>query len=496
MGIILLPYTNDTFHFIEEAKGSENRTKLIKPQFNDSLEKYFKDYDSYYTDNFSLRDNFIRLLNQLQFSLFSTSSVPDRVTIGKDGWFYEASCAINYKAANLFTEEELSKYREEIRKRTLWARKRGIHYYLAIVPNKMQIYPEYLPRQVIKTSDVSRYDQVVALNNDSTVNVIDIRKNLLAHKNDGYDLYQHTDDHWNDLGAYYGYQAILNRLSKDFPELKPLPLDDFKISIDERIGNMASILNVEQEHPEHFLKLEEKFQPGGHDGAERGYKTLPQITASEYEIVTENASGKKLKILIIRDSFAMLLMKFMKENFMKCVYIHDQWMYRMREDVIIKEKPDIIINEVLETGLQKLLWNPFKLSVNDSIERSVNILASNGKFVCVESGGALFANRNKCSSWEEFAWVSYGNNECSLLSWKDLFVSSGSEEVWASAEIASDWERLKVIRVDKKTVAFKAFNGKYLSVDQNTSQLFAKADQIGPNEKFQVMVSNKPYYNP
>jgi len=285
LGILALPTVNRKLHFIKEEKNSENRTKIERPTFKSStIGKYIKEYDDYYTDNFCLRNNFIKLLNKLQFSLFNVSSVPDIVTVGKDGWFYEASCALNYKGANHFTKEEVEKFRNELIKRTKWAAKRGIKYYLVMVPNKMQMYPEHLPRQIIQISDTFRYDQIVSLNNDSTINIIDVRKNLLKHKNDGRELYQHTDDHWNELGAYYGYQEIMNRVSKDFPELKPISLDMLTVSVEQRYGNMATMLNVEKEYPEPYVRLKEKYKVYGHDGVKKGYKTLPLISEYEYEV--------------------------------------------------------------------------------------------------------------------------------------------------------------------------------------------------------------------
>src|ERR1700752_4275316 len=91
LAIILLPTINENFHFFEETNNSENRSKIAKPEYKDTLiDEYIKAYDDYYTDNFNLRNNFIRMLNQLQFSLFKVSPVPNRVVVGKDGWFYEA----------------------------------------------------------------------------------------------------------------------------------------------------------------------------------------------------------------------------------------------------------------------------------------------------------------------------------------------------------------------------------------------------------------------
>ncbi|HXU25755.1 MAG TPA: hypothetical protein VN698_00880, partial [Bacteroidia bacterium] len=82
LAMLLLPTINENIHLIKEEEGSENRTKIKKPVFsNDSIEKFAKNYDSYYTDNFNLRNNFIRVLNQFEFWFFGTSPIPDEVVV-------------------------------------------------------------------------------------------------------------------------------------------------------------------------------------------------------------------------------------------------------------------------------------------------------------------------------------------------------------------------------------------------------------------------------
>ena len=94
----------------------------------------------------------------------------------------------------------------------------------------MNVYPEHLPRTVFKKGETSRYDQITGLDSDPEINMIGLKETLLEHKKDKYLLFQKTDDHWTDYGAFLGYQAIMKRVEKDFPELKPQSLDEFEIS--------------------------------------------------------------------------------------------------------------------------------------------------------------------------------------------------------------------------------------------------------------------------
>jgi alginate O-acetyltransferase complex protein AlgJ len=361
-GIMLMPAWNYFFSRIPDTPNNENRKKSGMPAFSFSnLDGFVKEYDRYYSDNFSLRDDFIALHNRFEYFVFGVSPVPDEVVIGKNGWFYDKDNIPGFRGSNRFTRKELKKIKAELHARTAWADSNGTRYYVAVVPGKMSVYPEYLPSSLCKPGKTTRYKQVVALNTGSTIRVIDLKKELLSRKHEGYDLYQRTDGHWNDLGAFYACTSILKYLKKDFPQLDPFPLDRYETVLDTQPGGqLVRMIHLEKEYPEPYVKLIPRLPTLVKDGEKRDYPVPPGISAADHQVVKVNDGGKKLKVLIIRDSFGVQMMPFFSEYFMESVFIHDEWKYRMREDLIEKEKPDIIINLIYENGLDKLLEFPFK----------------------------------------------------------------------------------------------------------------------------------------
>ncbi len=360
VGVIITPMVNEQLKIIDDINGNENRKKADKPVFDiTNLDGYTKKYDTYYTDNFNLRNNLVSLKSKLDFSIFKISPVPYRVTFGRDGWFYATKSAANYKGLNLFTKTELELLKMELEIRTKWANERGIQYYAVIIPNKMNIYPEYLPNQIVKVSDSTRYDQIIALDNYYDINVVDVRKNLLLHKDGEHQLYQSTDDHWNDFGAYYGYQEIMNRLNNKFPELSPKPLSDYKIVSKVKSGNLAKLVNANNDYHENFIELIDLAPINATDAELRGYFKSTSTKAYKSEIIKVNTKVNGIKCLIIRDSFGIFLVRFFQEHFCETVILHDGWQYKMHEDILNTEKPDIILNIILETEIHKLLDHPF-----------------------------------------------------------------------------------------------------------------------------------------
>jgi alginate O-acetyltransferase complex protein AlgJ len=487
--ILIGPGINGSLHLIAETKGNENRAKARKPAINQNgLDTFIKAYDRYYTDNFSLRENLISFHNKFEYSLFDVSSIPENVVVGKDNWFYDKNNLPNYKGTNSLTEKELAELKLELETRTKWAAVKGIKYYVAVVPNKMNVYPEYLPNNIQNTTKPHLYDQLVGLNNNSTINVIDVKSNLLRHKNEDHTLYQLTDGHWNDLGAYYGYEAILKRLALDYPELEPIALSNYTIKIEETVGAIARMMNIEKEHPEHFVTLKEKFASAVHDGEKRPYPLPPTVSEWEFQFIKVNEKGKKIKCLIIRDSFTQGLIHYLQEHFKETVFIHDEWKYRMREDIIMAEKPDIVLNIILENEIPKLLKYPFVAeAANEEAKDTVQILAANNKYVCADITGELIADRNEPGRWETFSLIRLEDGTYSIMSHQDLLWSLGkSNSVAALGPKVSGATKLQIIDLGDGFIALKTLTNKYLGIDPATNKLVAIKTSVGASEKFRL----------
>jgi hypothetical protein len=357
--ILAFPMVNGYMQFIGEAEIVENRKLGEKPVFDiNTLDDYTENYNTYYSDNFSLRTHLIDFLNKSEYDVFGVSSKPGIVTAGKDGWFYATKSKGHYENAFVWNNKVIKMVRKELIKRNDWCEERGVKYYTVIVPNKMNVYPEYLPRTVFKKGETSRYNQITGLDSDPNINMIGLKETLLEHKKDKYLLFQKADDHWTDYGAFLGYQTIMKRVEKDFPELKPQSLDEYTISREVKDGNMVKMISLEDEFPESFVKLTRKEPSSVVLGKKTGYKTGGAIAQYQVEQVKLNPDGKPLKCLIIRDSFTRAMMPFFDEHFQSTVYIHDEWRGRLRQDIIEREKPDIVMVIMLETHSNGLFSSP------------------------------------------------------------------------------------------------------------------------------------------
>ena len=82
------------------------------------------------------------------------------------------------------------------------------------------------------------------------------------------------------------------------------------------------------------------------------------------------------------------------------------------------------------------------------------------------------------------------NNKCAITAFTNKFLTAElakKNEITATREAMYDWEKFTLIELGNDTVAFMATNGKFLSVDERTSQLFADGESIGRKEKFKLI---------
>lgn len=362
--MLLFPWVNHHFGWFEADISKENRKAAEKPVFDiNHLDGYSKKYDAYYQDHFGLRTQFIRWTNQLDARLFQSSPVPLNVLLGKNGWYY-ARKSYTHNTMRYYHQHERDTIMEEFKRRQAWCDSAGVDYFVAVVPNKMTVYPEHLPWQFQQVQPNEKYAEIMELLDSSGIQCIDVKSDLLQRKQDGSArIFQKTDDHWNDLGAYYGYHSIMRYIEQKYPELAPIPMAEYRQEQRSHEGNMTQLVSMEQldlEQQDFFIK---KIPSTATEGPEIGYQNQGRIAQKECEIVRINPKGKKKKCLIIRDSFTLKMIPFFKENFEHVTFYHDEWNYRLNENVITQEQPDIVITIILESQFVNVYYDKMGLPI-------------------------------------------------------------------------------------------------------------------------------------
>ncbi|NEQ48863.1 MAG: hypothetical protein F6K11_01850 [Leptolyngbya sp. SIO3F4] len=311
--------------------------------------------DPWYKDHFPERHNLSRADNWIKYDLFRVSPRPDLVLIGSEGWLYSSQPAITvqYTGAVPFSQEELERIRENFEIRRDWLRIRGADYYVVIPPMKHEIYPEFLPPRIRPISDTSRLDQVMRyLKEHSDIPIIDLKSVLLARKPNNH-LYYKTDTHWNQVGAWYGYAALIEVLRAQYPELDaPTPLNQFRIdTLSGNGGDLLSMMNMVGKFERTAYILSPNVERVAEPRQSASAQALGDIEIRPTLYFTTQDTTKP-DFFMIRDSYAEYLYHNLAEHFHHSTFY---WTRDFPVNTIGAERPDIVLHESLGSFIDYFL---------------------------------------------------------------------------------------------------------------------------------------------
>jgi alginate O-acetyltransferase complex protein AlgJ len=333
---------------------TEKRRLSEMPEFNLKpcvLTTFPSRFEAYFNDHFGYRNLFIRRYNRIMKKYFSKSPVPN-VLIGKNNWlfFTESNLIDDFVGADPLTKEELETWQSNLEHKRDWLAKQGIRYLFVVAPNKQTIYPEYLPDYLQKDRGNTRLQQLMAyLNANADLPILDLSAALTEEKK-LHRIYHMTDTHWNDLGAFAAYRAIIDRVAQWFPEVSS---NSNKVIETKNIigigGDLAGMLDMadtmHEERP--VLKIQSTICSQKIKMEIEDYWKIPTDLIRSKPLVT-TCDASKLRAVVFRDSFFETIIPFIAEDFGQIVYIWKQYDHAIMKELIEQQKPQIVIEEMVE----------------------------------------------------------------------------------------------------------------------------------------------------
>ena len=309
-------------------------------------------FESAFADRFGGRDVLIRGHHAALLELFGVSALTT-VMPGSGGWYYwlgedGLSLDRHYRGVADFPAAYVDATAAELRRRHEWLAAQGIGYVVVIVPEKYTIYPEHLPAWVARSPQPSPYDRLVAAVAGSGVALLDLRPALRAAKTRARIYYQ-TDSHWNYNGALVGYDAIMREVQRALPagrmpSVVPPQVPAYIAGVDYYSGDLIHMLGL----PGRIR--EDDVAPLGKilgDTTTRCGKRDAAASQSGIEVYTCDRPGLP-RAVVYRDSMAIPLIPMLAENFSRVLFVSG---IPFDPALIEREKPDIVIEEMVERGL-------------------------------------------------------------------------------------------------------------------------------------------------
>jgi alginate O-acetyltransferase complex protein AlgJ len=320
---------------------------------------FYSAFDLWFADHLGLRYPLIYAGTSFHIGALRRP-VDRRVIFGRDGWMFWTDDRDVSPAAMADTRGKLRFKPGEIKR--IDAQLRSIHEQLMacdipsavlVAPNKQNIYGEFLTNMAAGVPS-SRFDVLLsALGPVASEMIIDprpiMREAKLAHA--PMRLYNKTDTHWNDLGAYYGYVAVMQKVAPmlpGHPEVKPL--DEYQLlAARYRGGDMAARVLFS---PWRFDDEDVSLSPKGPLSAQR------ETQIDEVHFVSRNPSATG-RLVIFGDSFAERMVQFFTPHFNE---VHRYLGGTFDGSIIAIHRPQFVLLEVTERYLDELLKPPVGLA--------------------------------------------------------------------------------------------------------------------------------------
>ncbi|MFC5402263.1 DHHW family protein [Cohnella soli] len=341
----------------------EKRKPQVWPSFsidkliNDSL---LKEYDNYFSDHFAFRNAFVELgmsMKELKGTKGSDgvslvinkggdntsegekrSSDPETVpAMGTSESGDDDGVVVSAKASKYLIISDRAMLLYQYSSASAEAYAKAINHLQSMIDPSVRVYSMLIPSQVefvesedlrkLSDSEKQAFDHVYESLN-KPIRSVPAYTNVEAHKKEY--VYFRTDHHWTALGAYYGYEALVQTMG-----FKPVPLSAYKqreyseflgtayaATLNAGMKNHPDTVTTYQPYVEHEymvyqdgvlgvkkMLVEDKLPADGRGG----YAVFLGGDFTMSRITTEIKNGKKL--MLIKDSYANALVPFLLPHF-------------------------------------------------------------------------------------------------------------------------------------------------------------------------------------
>lgn len=337
---------------VKSFSENENRFLAQMPVFSKETlldGTYTKEYETFITDQFPLRDAWITLKTMSERAMLKQES--NGVYFGRDGYLIETHARSEVNEEQLKTNTErlltfLERTVEQLGKE---------HVSVILVPTANTILTNKLP------PFASGFDQIGYIQklqsklkkNHMDEILVDVTSALYNHNEE--EIFYRTDHHWTALGAYYAYEEWIQSR-----KLEPIKLNSYNpIEVTSKFyGTIYSKVNTKVK-PDSIViyepKEEKKYQVNYNMGewvADTLYDEKQLEGKDKYAIFlggnnavvsikSENKNGKKL--LIIKDSYAHCFTPFVVDHYEETQMIDLRYFNMLVSDYIDKEGFDDVL---------------------------------------------------------------------------------------------------------------------------------------------------------
>jgi Ca2+-binding RTX toxin-like protein len=339
--------------FVAPPDLAENRPLAdapAPPRSLGELAAYRKAADAYVADRFPARTLLIAALNRLRLAAGVSGS--PRVVVGRDGWLFDDDGSHMAALSKPLTDVAAQAWLAGLAGRSESLAAQGKAYVVICPPMKPAVYPDRGPAwlHIDPNRPAAALSRLARASGAGHLIYLDAA--LAQPTRWGLKTYSPHDTHWTGLGAYLGYAAFMRELQAEGIGAGPRPLERFREvhrGEPNKPRNLALMLGVAS-----FVDVDypELADPADEVSLQVTYLSAKHDWTGPHVIDTGQA-GKPV-LLITVDSFSNAFLPFLYGDFSRIVVAHlDDGFWR--PDLIARFNPDVVVTEVVESGLGSVM---------------------------------------------------------------------------------------------------------------------------------------------
>ncbi|MBK7947117.1 MAG: hypothetical protein IPJ85_18225 [Flavobacteriales bacterium] len=332
---------SDAFHR-ETASGRSRANAALS-----GLKRFAESFDSFFSDRFPLRGKLLEQHHAMRRRIFDSNPIQERVYWTEQGWYFlgdsYGDLVMESSGRKVMSAHELAAIDNRIEAAQAWCAARGIAFHVAVVRDKQSIMPEALP--YARRDAPSNFSLIAALHAGAQP-VLDLNALERAHRDFPPRTYRRTDSHWNSLGAYWGFCALMQGLGLDSLLIRSFGPDSFQWdSTMVSDGDLTRLLGIAE------TETVPDARPLFELGAQPADTTIKWANGDRIEIIRFRNPRRQGRIVLFRDSFADARLPFLREAFGETVVVRGS----LFDAVLLEaEHPDYAVTQVVERQVDHL----------------------------------------------------------------------------------------------------------------------------------------------
>lgn len=271
---------------------------------------FFSDFDDYFTEHLTFRSQLVTADNFLKSQLFDADA--GNVVTGSDGYIFSKETLNDY-VGKTFSNRKIKNIARTVKLMQDKAVSTGNNFVFMVAPNKNTVYPEYMPTRYTK-GEASNLSLLTNELGKLGVNYTDLKAVLQSQDKQ---LYLKRDTHWNNLGALYGFNAIMESLGKDSKDYNGLEYTyekRWRGDLDKMLYPSGGILDNQYYFNHNYDNLSILMPRLEGDNCSAMEELMGDSEKKDSLIKTRNLKAQG-NLLMVRDSFGRAMLPFLVDNY-------------------------------------------------------------------------------------------------------------------------------------------------------------------------------------